>query len=94
MFMVCVWKCVARIVGRCEYMCNMFYDRHMVNSMHFMIYASCVYSMHVWCMYVVVMWYVQYIVSMCDVCGVFYGGMVCMYGMFYGGNMVKYGVCV
>lgn len=53
-----------------------------------------VYSMRVWCIYVVVMWCVQYIVSMCNVCGVFYGGMVCSCGMLYGEDMVKYSVCV
>ena len=37
---------------------------------------------------------VQYTVSMCNICGVFYGGMVCMCGMFYGEDMVKYGKCV
>lgn len=51
---MCMEVCSSRIIGRCEYMCNMFYDRHMVNSMHFMICVNCVYSMHVCCMYVVV----------------------------------------
>lgn len=31
---------------------------------------------------------------MCDVCGVFNGGIICMCGMFYGRDVVKYGECV
>lgn len=45
-------------------------------------------------MYAACMWWLyskQYIVSMCDVCGVFYGGMVCMYGMFCCEHVVFFG---